>query len=86
MYTFHFSFKGIIKSQYPDTYERLGKSKLTGNDNWTPYIINHGFTELGNSTLNIYGIHLSFVYTHIRTYLMMMILVISLIKISGSLT
>lgn len=85
MLTFQFKFKSIIRTQYPDTYKKLGKPKLTGNDNWTPYIINHDFTELGNSAIDIYGTHLSFVYAHIRTYLMMMILVISLIKIMSDL-
>lgn len=85
MLKMHFGFKSIIKDEYPAIYEKLGKSKLTGNDNWTPYITNHEYTKLGNSTIDMYGTHLSFVYTHIRTYLMMMILVISVIKLTANL-
>ena len=85
MLTFHFDFKRIIKNQYPATYKKLGKTRLTGHDDWTPYIIGHGFKELGNSTINMYGTHLSFLYTRIRVFLMMMILVISLIKIMDQL-
>lgn len=85
MLKLHFGFKNIIKDEYPAIYEKLGKAKLTGNDNWTPYITNHEYTNLGDSTIDMYGKHLSFVYTHIRTYLMMMILVISVIKITASL-
>lgn len=83
MFGFQLGFKSIIKNQYPEIYKSLGKAKLTGNDNWTPFITNHEFMALENNTLDMYGKHLSFVYTHIRIYLMMMILIISMIKIVG---
>ncbi|MCK5027810.1 MAG: hypothetical protein KAS07_05320 [Candidatus Pacebacteria bacterium] len=83
IFGFQLGFKNIIKNQHPEIYKNLGKARLTGNDNWAPFIINHEFRSLKNNTLDIYGKHLGFVYTHIRTYLMMMILVISMIKIIG---
>jgi hypothetical protein len=76
-------FKVTIQRRYPDLYKRLGKSSLIGRDNWTPFINNQEYLELGDPDLNRYGGHLSLFFVKIRVYLMLLILTISVIKIVG---